>query len=78
MYRKIDEHKKQGLNKSQVARRLGVNVKTVNKYWDMDMFLSIIVGVLLAMLYMRKGLGHVVIAHIIGDIILLSWNVFLR
>ena len=37
MYRKIDEHKKQGLKKSQVARKLDINVKTVSKYWEMDL-----------------------------------------
>ena len=37
MYRKIDEHKQQGLKKSQVARKLGINVKTVSKYWGMEL-----------------------------------------
>lgn len=35
MFSKIDEKRKLGLNKSQVARRLGINIKTVIKYWEM-------------------------------------------
>jgi len=37
MYGKINGHKQQGLNKSQVARKLGLNVKTVAKYWEMEL-----------------------------------------
>lgn len=36
MFRKIDENKRLGLNKSQVARKLGINPKTVAKYWCME------------------------------------------
>lgn len=36
IYSKIQELKALGLNQSQVARYVGVNVKTVNKYWDLD------------------------------------------
>lgn len=36
MYSEIHQLKKTGLNKSQTARHLGINVKTVNKYWDVD------------------------------------------
>jgi len=32
---KIFEHKKRGLKKMQTARSLGIDVKTVRKYWDM-------------------------------------------
>ena len=35
MYGKIQELKREGLNKSQVARRLNIDYKTVLKYWDM-------------------------------------------
>ena len=34
-YMKIQQLKRDHLNKSQVSRRLGLDVKTVNKYWDM-------------------------------------------
>jgi len=36
MYNEIYQLKNMGLNKSQVARQLGINVKTVSKYWDVD------------------------------------------
>lgn len=36
MYTEIHQLKNMGLNKSQVARHLGINVKTVNKYWNVD------------------------------------------
>ncbi|MGB5793464.1 IS21 family transposase [Poseidonibacter sp.] len=35
MYGKISELKRNGLNKSQTTRRLGIDYKTVVKYWDM-------------------------------------------
>jgi len=35
MYGKIQEHKKQGFKKSQTARMLGKDYKTISKYWDM-------------------------------------------
>lgn len=35
-YGKIQEYKRNGLKKSQVARRLGVDYKTILKYWDMS------------------------------------------
>ncbi len=35
-YGKIQEYKRNGLKKSQVARRLEVDYKTVLKYWDMS------------------------------------------
>lgn len=35
MYGQIQEHKKQGFKKSQTARMLGKDYKTVSKYWDM-------------------------------------------
>lgn len=35
MFSKIDAEKRLGLNKSQTARRLGINVKTVTRYWEM-------------------------------------------
>ncbi len=35
LYGKIQEHKRIGLNKSQVQRRLGIDYKTILKYWDM-------------------------------------------
>lgn len=34
-YGKIQEYKRNGLKKSQVARRLGIDYKTVLKYWNM-------------------------------------------
>jgi transposase len=34
MYSEINQLKATGLNKSQTARHLGINVKTVNKYWN--------------------------------------------
>ena len=34
-YQKIQELKRDKLNKSQVARKLAVDYKTVSKYWDM-------------------------------------------
>ena len=34
MYSKIQQYKLEKCNKSQAARRLGVNIKTVIKYWD--------------------------------------------
>lgn len=36
MYGKIQEHKRNGLNKSQTQRRLKIDYKTVLKYWDME------------------------------------------
>lgn len=36
MYGKIQEYKRNGLNKSQVQRRLGIDYKTILKYWDMS------------------------------------------
>ena len=33
---KIQEYKRNGLKKSQVARRLEVDYKTILKYWDMS------------------------------------------
>ena len=36
IYGKIQEYKRNGLNKSQVTRRLGVDYKTILKYWDMS------------------------------------------
>ncbi len=35
IYEKIQELKRNGLNKSQACRRLGIDYKTVLKYWDM-------------------------------------------
>ena len=35
IYEKIQELKRNKLNKSQVSRRLGIDYKTVLKYWDM-------------------------------------------
>lgn len=35
IYEKIQEMKRNKLNKSQVCRRLGIDYKTVLKYWDM-------------------------------------------
>ncbi len=37
IYGKIQEYKRNGLNKSQVTRRLGVDYKTILKYWDMSL-----------------------------------------
>lgn len=34
-YSKIQEHKRNGFKKSQVARKLGINRETVGVYWDM-------------------------------------------
>jgi transposase len=34
-YGTIQEHKRNGLNKSQTARRTGLDYKTILKYWDM-------------------------------------------
>ena len=36
MYGKIQELKRNGLNKSQVSRRMKIDYKTVLKYWDMS------------------------------------------
>ena len=36
-YGKIQEYKRNGLKKSQVARRLGIDYKTVLKYWNMPL-----------------------------------------
>lgn len=36
IYGKIQEYKRNGLNKSQATRRLGVDYKTILKYWDMS------------------------------------------
>ena len=36
MYGKIQEMKRTGLNKSQTSRHLGIDYKTVLKYWDMS------------------------------------------
>lgn len=35
MYSKIQQFKEDGLNKSQVAKKLKIDYKTVRKYWDM-------------------------------------------
>ena len=35
MYGQIQEHKRKGFNKSQTARLLGKDYKTILKYWDM-------------------------------------------
>lgn len=35
MYGRIQEHKRKGFNKSQTARLLGKDYKTILKYWDM-------------------------------------------
>ena len=35
IYEKIQELKRNKLNKSQVSRRIGIDYKTVLKYWDM-------------------------------------------
>ena len=32
----LEEYKRNGLKKSQVARRLEVDYKTILKYWDMS------------------------------------------
>lgn len=36
MYSEIHQLKEIGLKKSQVSRQLGINVKTVKKYWEVD------------------------------------------
>ncbi|WP_031517677.1 integrase, partial [Desulfofalx alkaliphila] len=36
MYTQIYQLRNKGFNKSQVARQLGINVKTVSKYWELD------------------------------------------
>ena len=36
VYSKIQQLKLDKYNKSQIARRLGVNIKTVIKYWDIS------------------------------------------
>jgi len=36
MYAEIHQLKDIGLKKSQVARRLEINVKTVDKYWEVN------------------------------------------
>jgi transposase len=36
MYSEIHQLKSTGLNKSQTARHLGINIKTVSKYWGVD------------------------------------------
>ncbi len=36
MYSQIQQLKATGLNKAQTARHLGINVKTVKKYWNVD------------------------------------------
>jgi len=35
MYGKIQEQKKLGFKKTKVAKKLGINFRTVDKYWDM-------------------------------------------
>lgn len=35
MYSEIQQRKKEGFKKTQVARKMGVNFRTVDKYWDM-------------------------------------------
>lgn len=35
MYSQIHQLKENGFNKTQVARKLGINVKTVRKYWEL-------------------------------------------
>ena len=36
MYSEIHQLKNDGLKKSQIARRLGINIKTVRKYWSVE------------------------------------------
>jgi hypothetical protein len=36
MYSEINQLKATGLNKAQTARHLGINVKTVSRYWNVD------------------------------------------
>jgi hypothetical protein len=36
MFSEIKQLKATGLNKSQTARHLGINVKTVSRYWNVD------------------------------------------
>ncbi|MFZ5354613.1 MAG: hypothetical protein ACOZCL_18065 [Bacillota bacterium] len=36
MFAEIKKYKEMGLNKSQVERKLGINYKSVDKYWDMS------------------------------------------
>ncbi|MFW6262530.1 MAG: IS21 family transposase, partial [Thermotogota bacterium] len=36
MYSKIHQLKADGLKKSQVSRKLGLNYKTISKYWTMS------------------------------------------
>jgi transposase len=36
MFAEIKKYKEMGLNKSQVERKLDINYKTVDKYWDMS------------------------------------------
>lgn len=36
MYSEIHQLKSMGFNKSQVARQTSLNVKTVDKYWEVD------------------------------------------
>jgi hypothetical protein len=35
MYSEIQQKKKEGFRKTQAARKLGINFRTVDKYWDM-------------------------------------------
>lgn len=35
MYGKVQQKKREGLNKSQASRKLGIDYKTILKYWDM-------------------------------------------
>ena len=35
IYEKIQELKRHKLNKSQTSKKLGIDFKTVSKYWDM-------------------------------------------
>lgn len=35
MYQDLQQLKEMGLNKSQVQRQLGIDWKTVNRYWEM-------------------------------------------
>jgi hypothetical protein len=36
VYSEIHQLKQLGLKKSQVSRQLGINIKTVSKYWGME------------------------------------------
>lgn len=36
MYSRIHQLKENGFKKAQVAQKLGINVKTVSKYWELQ------------------------------------------